>query len=82
MYTPSLFVEDRLEVLHSFIREHSFAIVVTCGPDGPEATHVPVVLHPDIGPKGTLRCHFARPNKHWQAMASSLYHRKRSSRAN
>lgn len=71
MYTPSLFVEDRLEVLHSFIREHSFAIVVTCGPDGPEATHVPVVLHPDIGPKGTLRCHFARPNKHWQAIASS-----------
>lgn len=71
MYTPSLFVENRLDVLHSFIREHSFGIVVTCGTDGPEATHVPVVLHTDIGSKGTLRCHFARPNKHWRAMASS-----------
>lgn len=71
MYIPSLFVEERLEVLHSFIRDNSFAIVVTCGPDGPEATHVPVVLHPEIGAKGTLRCHFARPNQHWKAMASS-----------
>ncbi len=71
MYIPSLFVEERLEILHSFIQDNPFAVVVTCGPDGPEATHVPVVLHPDIGPKGTLRCHFARPNHHWQAMASS-----------
>jgi transcriptional regulator len=71
MYIPSLFVEERLDILQSFIRDHPFAIVVTCSPDGPEATHVPMVLHPEIGPKGTLRCHFARPNQHWQAIASS-----------
>jgi transcriptional regulator len=71
MYNPSLFAEDRIDVLHSFIRQHPLAVIVTCGSEGPEATHVPVVLHAEIGPKGLLRCHFARANNHWKGVESS-----------
>lgn len=71
MYNPSSFAEDRIEVLHSFIRQHPLAAIVTCGSDGPEATHVPVVLHREPGSKGLLRCHFARANAHWRNVLSS-----------
>jgi transcriptional regulator len=72
MYNPSSFAEDRIDVLHSFICQHPLAALVTCSSDGPEATHVPVVLHSDIGPKGVLRCHFARANNHWKTLQSSF----------
>lgn len=71
MYNPPAFAEDRTEILHSFIRQHPFAALVSCGTNGPEATHVPVVLHADIGPKGILRCHIARANRHWESLRSS-----------
>ncbi len=71
MYTPSQFVEKRVDVLHSFIRQNPLAAIVTSGSQGPEATHVPVVLHPDEGSKGVLRCHFARANPHWKSIESS-----------
>jgi transcriptional regulator len=71
MYNPSHFAEERTEVLHSFIRQHPFAAIVSCGRDGPEATHVPLVLHPDTGPKGVLRCHMARANRQWETVQSS-----------
>ncbi len=70
MYNPSPFAEHRVDVLHAFIRQYPFAAIVSCGDDGPEATHVPVVLHEDVGPKGVLRCHFARANRHWETMRS------------
>jgi transcriptional regulator len=71
MYNPSLFVEDRIDLLHSFIRQHPLAVIVSAGSEGLEATHVPVILHADRGPKGSLRCHFARANDHWRTMQSS-----------
>jgi transcriptional regulator len=71
MYNPSTFAEDRSEILHEFIRQHPFAAVVSCGTDGPEATHVPLVLHADVGARGVLRCHIARANRHWESLRSS-----------
>jgi transcriptional regulator len=71
MYNPAPFPEERLEVLHTFIREHPLAGIVSCGDNGLEATHVPVVLHPDIGQQGSLRCHFARANSQWKTIQSS-----------
>lgn len=71
MYTPASFVEDRVDVLHALMRAHPFAVVVISGPDGPEATHVPVVLHSDEGPHGVLRFHFARANEQWKRMQDS-----------
>lgn len=71
MYNPAPFPEERIEILHAFIGEHPLAAIVTCGEGGLEATHVPVVLHPDIGPRGTLRCHFARANPQWKTIQSA-----------
>jgi transcriptional regulator len=71
MYNPAPFPEERVEVLHAFIREHPLAAIVSWGESGLEATHVPVVLHPDLGARGTMRCHFARANGQWKTIQSS-----------
>jgi len=68
MYNPAHFAEDRPEVLHQFIRQHPLGALVTCGPAGLEASHVPVAFHPD---EGLLRCHLARANPQSQTLASS-----------
>jgi transcriptional regulator len=65
MYTPGHFAEERPEVLQEFLGAHPFAVLVTCGEDGPEASHVPTLLHPD---EGRLRCHLARANGHWKSL--------------
>lgn len=71
MYNPAHFVEDREEVLTDFIHRHPLAVLVTCSANGPEATHVPMVLHTDIGEHGVLRCHMARANPHWKSLADT-----------
>jgi transcriptional regulator len=71
MYNPAPFAEERTEILHGLIRRHPLAALVTCGSNGPEATHVPVVLHAGIGIPGVLRCHFARANQHWKSLETA-----------
>jgi transcriptional regulator len=65
MYNPASFAETRLDVLHAFIRDHPLGTLVTNGPDGPEATHLPLFLD---APAGLLRCHMARANPHWHRL--------------
>jgi transcriptional regulator len=67
MYTPPLFREDDLAAAHALIRAHSFATLVTRLDGVLEATHVPVLLDPTHGPKGTLSAHVARANPIWKA---------------
>lgn len=70
MYEPSHFkVEDR-DALHSVIRAHPLASLVTAGEGGLIANPVPFVLHPDEGNHGVLRAHLARPNAQWKAIAA------------
>ncbi len=71
MYCPSLFAEDRPEVLHALMRKSPLATLVTSDSSGPFASHVPMVLHADLGPKGVLRCHVARANGQWKTVESS-----------
>ena len=66
MYNPPHFQEERPEVLHQLIREHSLATLVTLGPGGLIANHVPLILYPDAGPLGTLRGHLSRMNPQWR----------------
>ena len=66
MYNPPHFQEERTDVLHQLIREHSLASVVTLGPDGLIANHVPLLLDPEPGPLGTLRGHISRMNPQWR----------------
>ncbi len=66
MYNPPHFQEQRPEVLHQLIRAHSLAALVTLGPEGLVANHVPLILDPDTGPLGTLRGHLSRMNPQWR----------------
>lgn len=68
MYNPAHFAETRLDVLHDLIRQHPLAALVTNSVNGLEATHVPMVLHAEIGTQGTLRCHMARANQQWKSI--------------
>jgi transcriptional regulator len=67
MYTPLHFQETREDVLHAFIRAHPLGTLITGGPDGPQASHLPVFLDAQAG---RLRCHMARANPQWRAIAS------------
>jgi transcriptional regulator len=70
MYLPAAFCEDRLESLRAIVRAHPLATLVTTGPDGLTANHVPMLLDPEPSPLGTLRGHLARPNPQLTAAGS------------
>ena len=70
VYTPDHFaVEDR-ELLFDHIERTGLALLVSVGPDGPLASHAPMLLERDAGPNGRLVGHLAKANLHWQ-MASA-----------
>ena len=72
MYNPALFKEERVPVLHEFIRRYPFATLVTLGPDGLNANHIPMEIAPDAGRLGTLRGHVSRANPVWQRVATDV----------
>ena len=67
LYQPAMFREDRLEVQHALIRAHPLGLLVTSGPDGPEANPIPFLVDAAASPLGTLRGHLARANGQWRA---------------
>jgi transcriptional regulator len=69
MYVPAHFEENRLEVLHRLIADYPLGSLVTVGPKGLDANHVPFEFDADNGPHGTLRAHVARANPVWQEAA-------------
>jgi transcriptional regulator len=69
MYIPAHFEENRLEVLHRLITDYPLGSLVTVGPDGLDANHVPFEFDAGQGPHGTLRAHVARANPVWQEAA-------------
>lgn len=66
MYIPADFVEDRLDRLHGLIQDEPLGIVVTCGPGGLTANHIPFIIDPAAGEFGTLQGHVARNNPVWR----------------
>jgi transcriptional regulator len=67
MYIPKAFREDDINTLHEFIREYSFAALITQQDGVPFASHLPFLLDADRGPYGTLLAHMARANPQWRA---------------
>ncbi|MBZ4371731.1 FMN-binding negative transcriptional regulator [Corallococcus sp. AS-1-6] len=65
LYTPRTFQESDLPTLHAFMKQHSFATVISQGA-GHNVSHVPLLLVPGQGDKGTLMGHLARANPHWK----------------
>jgi transcriptional regulator len=66
MYLPAHFEETRADALHRLIEQHPLGALVTSGPNGLDANHVPFEFDPAASPHGTLRAHVARANPLWQ----------------
>lgn len=67
MYVPTHFAETDVPRLHALIRAHPLGTMVVPTRDGPDANHLPFVLHPQPMPFGTLHGHVARPNPVWRS---------------
>ncbi len=68
MYIPAKYEETRTEVLHGLIASHPLGMLVTHGPDGLSADHIPFEISaPTLeAPLGILRAHVARANPLWR----------------
>lgn len=69
MYVPKHFAEERIDVLHRTMRDIAVATIVSNGPGGLIASHVPIELDDEPTPHGTVFCHFAKSNPHASAIA-------------
>ena len=58
--------------MHALMREHCFATLVTLGPDGLTANHLPMEIDPEPAPFGTLRGHLARGNPQWRDFSADV----------
>jgi transcriptional regulator len=63
MYIPKRYEEKDLEKVHAFIRENSFAILVSVLDGLPVATHIPLLLEKDEQGRDVLVGHIARGNE-------------------
>jgi len=71
MYAPRQFAETRLTVLHDLIRAHPFGTFVLAAGNELIANHIPFMVHPTEGDKGTLRGHVSRANPVWKDVAGA-----------
>jgi transcriptional regulator len=62
MFVPSHFEESRVDVLHDAMRAIAFGTLVSLGPDGLIASHIPLLLDEAPAPFGTITGHLARGN--------------------
>ena len=74
MYNPNRFVETRLDVLHTLIAQHPLATLVTHGPEGLAADHIPFEIGAPTtaAPFGVLRAHVARANPLWRLSGTQV----------
>lgn len=66
MYIPAQFAENRADVMHRLMHEHSLGTWVTLGEDGLQANHIPFEIVSDGSPFGRLQAHVARSNPVWR----------------
>ncbi len=69
MYTPTAFRQDDLATLHEQMRATRLPTLVSHGPNGLLASHLPLLLEPAEGQYGTLYGPFARANPQWRDLA-------------
>jgi transcriptional regulator len=62
MYLPKHFAQTDIATLYALMDAHPLATLVTHGPEGIDANHIPLHLDAGAGPNGTLRGHVARAN--------------------
>ena len=64
--SPAHFAIQHPDRLHQIIRDHPLGALVTTGPDGLDANHIPFEFDPTVGSHGVLTAHVARANPVWQ----------------
>lgn len=69
MYTPAHFALTEPDALQRILRQHPLGMLVTHGPEGLDANHIPFEYDPARGEHGTLTAHVARANPVWQRCA-------------
>jgi transcriptional regulator len=72
MYLPKDFKEERVPVMHEAIRAARLGTLITLGPDGMEASHIPMLVDPEPAPFGTLKGHVARANPQWRRASGEV----------
>lgn len=65
MYIPSNTRINDKSIVHDFINEFGFGVIVSNSLTG---THIPFVLHQNEGEYGTLYSHCAKANPHWKEL--------------
>lgn len=68
MYQPDHFRVEDVSEMHALMRARPFAALVSAGPAGLYASHLPTVLKGD-GRYGVIECHLARANPHCRDLA-------------
>ena len=70
MYTPQQFKVNDLPTLHADMERWNFATLITPDAgDGPQVTHLPLLLDRQHGRFGVLAGHMARANPHWRVFS-------------
>lgn len=72
MYIPKHHEETDLGVLHALIGAHPLGTWVTQGDGELIANHVPFLLDPTRGERGTLVAHVARANPVWRSFSATV----------
>lgn len=71
MYEPPHFRDDDLDAQHGLIEAYPLGLMISAGPEGIIANPIPFILYRGDGERGTLRCHLAKANPQWQALAET-----------
>lgn len=72
MYIPAHFAIKHTQDLHAIIRAHPLGALVTLGPEGLDANHIPFEFDASQGEHGLLTAHVARANPVWQQCKGSV----------
>jgi transcriptional regulator len=70
MFRPDHFRVEDIAQMHALMRARPLATLVTGGPAGLYATHMPTVLKAE-GDNGTVEFHLSRGNPHWKELAET-----------
>jgi transcriptional regulator len=71
VYIPQANKEDRIPALHKLMQDQPFASLITVGPSGLFASHIPMVLEQN-GANGLLKGHISRGNTQWRDHSPSV----------
>lgn len=71
MYVPKVFEVKDAKEIYRFVKENSFATVVSTIEGRPFATHIPILVELKEDGSFRLKSHLAKANKHWKALQDS-----------